>query len=368
MTLKTDAYQIGNSLTATQNFSLEVPAVPDGTVKLVRGNANAGTQDLITVSAAGEVSMPTFVPSSAFGFRNKIIGGDFTTNPWQRGTTFTNTTSSYIYCADRWRFYAQVGTGSATVSRQAFTAGQTGVPGEPSHFLRWNQTVAATGSVVLSQPIEDVRTFAGQTCTLSFYAKAGAGRDITVRWQQNFGSGGSGSVNGTAQICSLTTSWQKFTKTFTVDSISGKTIGADHFLDLQIVDSNSSTFTVDIALVQLEAGSVATPFETRPYGTELSLCQRFFLRLGGLTSALPLYQSYATTGSNAYSSGNFPSSLRSNTVAVVKNGTWLVSNCGQPTFVAYSQGYRVSFTITTTGAGVVSADSTDDYVDFSVEF
>lgn len=56
MTLKTDAYQIGNSLTASQNFSLEVPAVPDGTVKLVRGNAGAGTQDILSVDANGLVA------------------------------------------------------------------------------------------------------------------------------------------------------------------------------------------------------------------------------------------------------------------------------------------------------------------------
>jgi hypothetical protein len=36
--------------------------------------------------------------------------------------------------------------------------------------------------------------------------------------------------------------------------------------------------------VQLEVGSVATPFERRPFGTELVLCQRYCLRVGdGLT-------------------------------------------------------------------------------------
>jgi hypothetical protein len=40
------------------------------------------------------------------------------------------------------------------------------------------------------------------------------------------------------------------------------------------LDSTANNFK--IALVQLEAGSVATPFETRPYGTELALCQRYY--------------------------------------------------------------------------------------------
>jgi hypothetical protein len=47
--------QLGDSATATQNFTLTVPAAPDGTLKLARGNAGATTQDILTVDAAGNV-------------------------------------------------------------------------------------------------------------------------------------------------------------------------------------------------------------------------------------------------------------------------------------------------------------------------
>ena len=40
-------------------------------------------------------------------------------------------------------------------------------------------------------------------------------------------------------------------------------------------DSND----VDFAYAQLEPGPVATPFEHRPYGTEVALCQRYFNNL-----------------------------------------------------------------------------------------
>ena len=40
----------------------------------------------------------------------------------------------------------------------------------------------------------------------------------------------------------------------------------------------NSVYTLDIAQVQLEEGSVATPFEVRPYGLELALCRRYFER------------------------------------------------------------------------------------------
>ena len=42
----------------------------------------------------------------------------------------------------------------------------------------------------------------------------------------------------------------------------------------------NASATLDITGVQLEAGSVATEFERRPYGTELQLCQRYFQKIG----------------------------------------------------------------------------------------
>jgi parallel beta-helix repeat protein len=56
--IKANAVQIGQSNTATQNFTLAVPSSPDGTIKLARGNAGATTQDVMNVSNAGVVSFP----------------------------------------------------------------------------------------------------------------------------------------------------------------------------------------------------------------------------------------------------------------------------------------------------------------------
>lgn len=54
--IKANAVQVGQSPTATQNFTLAVPSSPDGTIKLARGNAGATTQDVISVDALGNVS------------------------------------------------------------------------------------------------------------------------------------------------------------------------------------------------------------------------------------------------------------------------------------------------------------------------
>ena len=214
------------------------------------------------------------------GFRNVIINGDF--RVWQRGTSFT--TGSGTYTADRW-IYSFNGTGATrTVSQQSFTPGNTISGYEPQYHLRYAQSVAGTGGTynVIGQRIEDARTFAGQTVTISFWAKAAASTTITTGFDRNYGTGGSSSDDNTNIVShSLTTSWQRFTTTVTIASVSGETIGANSFLLFWIGMPTNATFTIDIWGVQVEKGSIATLFEQRPYGTELALCQRYYWRQGG---------------------------------------------------------------------------------------
>jgi hypothetical protein len=54
--IKANSVQIGQSGTATQNFTLAVPSSPDGTIKLARGNAGATTQDVLSVDASGNIN------------------------------------------------------------------------------------------------------------------------------------------------------------------------------------------------------------------------------------------------------------------------------------------------------------------------
>jgi hypothetical protein len=54
--IKANAVQVGQSPTATQNFTLAVPSSPDGTIKLARGNAGVTTQDVLTVDTSGNIN------------------------------------------------------------------------------------------------------------------------------------------------------------------------------------------------------------------------------------------------------------------------------------------------------------------------
>jgi hypothetical protein len=212
--------------------------------------------------------------------KNKIINGDF--GVWQRGTSFTPATSTVVFVADRWNCNRDGLGATVTVTQQAFTLGSAPVAGyESSFFLRYAQSVAGTLANYngLAQRIEDVRTFANQNITVSFWAKADAARTVTVAIDQNFGSGGSTTVSQTTTV-TLTTSWVRYTKTFTLASIAGKTIGAGSYLQLFFNMPLNTVQTIDYWGVQIEAGSTATAFQTAT-GTiqgELSACQRYYWR------------------------------------------------------------------------------------------
>ena len=213
--------------------------------------------------------------------KNKIINGDF--KVWQRGTSFSNPASG-AYTADRfWNQYN--GTGATrTISQQTFTAGTAPVSGyEGQFFYRYNVSAVGTGNTYafFGQPIEDVRTFAGQTVTVSFWAKADAARTLTIDFEQYFGGGGSASVYTSQVNNTLTTSWARYTATISVASISGKTIGTNSYLSLRMLVPSATVLTVDVWGVQVEVGSTATAFQTAT-GTiqgELAACQRYYWRL-----------------------------------------------------------------------------------------
>jgi len=57
--IKANSVQIGQSNTATNNFTLSVPSSPDGTIKLARGNSGATTSDILTVTSGGVISGAT---------------------------------------------------------------------------------------------------------------------------------------------------------------------------------------------------------------------------------------------------------------------------------------------------------------------
>jgi len=237
-------------------------------------SATREAADKVTFTQAEVTSAITAGDTAArAGRKNLIINGGF--DVWQRGTSFT---TSAEYTADRWQL--QLSGGTSTVTQQTFTVGQTEVPDNPTYYLKMNTTTGDNNCGMFHR-VEDVRNGAGQNVTISFWAKGTnpAGGTFDLMSSQRFGAGGSSHVEITTPL-TVTSSWAKYTHTFSLASISGKTMGTGSSLVLIIRqsagDTSTTAWNLNIANVQLELGSVATDFEHRSYGEELALCQRYY--------------------------------------------------------------------------------------------
>jgi hypothetical protein len=211
---------------------------------------------------------------------NYIINGAM--DVWQRGASIS-VTANATYTADRWIVQFNGSGATRTVSQQTFTPGAAPVGGyEGTYFLRFAQSVAGSGASFnsIGQRIEDVRTLAGQTVTVSFWAKAASTITIpNMSLWQNFGTGGSSTVETQfASSLSIGTSWTRYSYTVTLPSISGKTIGTSSYLHLEMYQPVNQTFTLDLWGVQVEKGSIATPFRRNgpSIQAELAACHRYY--------------------------------------------------------------------------------------------
>jgi len=278
------------------------------------------------IGPAGICTAPAFIPSSGqLSHRNLIINGDMRVA--QRGTS---STTSGMQTVDR--FLCQFGgTDEAlTQSQHTLTSSDTG-PYEEGfiksfHIQNGNQTSGAGGAdfVEIYTVLEDqdISTSgwnyksSSSYITISFWVKssvaqkfpgflytnqAAAGDSYMYSYQIDNGSGGNLSAN----------TWTKITHSipgnsnlsFNNDNTRGLSIAvfpfngtdtstSDHTdgawaawsTSNKIKDMTSTWYTTndatfEITGVQLEVGSVATPFEHRSFGDELRLCGRYYQKI-----------------------------------------------------------------------------------------
>ena len=141
---------------------------------------------------------------------------------------------------------------------------------------------------------------------------------VSPSYNQNFGTDGSPSV--TASIGSavpLTSSWTKFSRTFSLPEVSGKTIASDSFLAIEFNLPLNSIYTVDLWGVQLESGSIATPFKRSALTVagEQASCERYYVRFTG-ASALNFGVGVSESTTVASIVISLPNTLRSAPTAV----------------------------------------------------
>ena len=199
-----------------------------------------------------------------------IINGDM--ENWQRGTALSSSPGSYA-CDRFW--YA--GTG-ATSQRS------TDVPSGKG-FIYSNKLTYGSADMAIGQPIELPATgkqgnlISGQTLTLAFYGKVdsgteGIGTAINFR-NSKFSSTDQQAFTISDNAVTLTTSWQQFTKTFTIPTVHANNIMA-------ALEINGISKTAYITGVQAEIGTFDTnsipDFQFEDRTTSFNRCSRYFYR------------------------------------------------------------------------------------------
>ena len=339
----------------------------------------------LTSDLAAKVSNTSFYA----GGKNAILNAAFDIN--QRN--FTSTNSSFAFTFDRWGTEGNSAGGTITWSAQTFTAGSAPLAGyEGTNFVRCTTaSLGASNYAIYGQKIEDVRTFANQTVTISFFARAASGTPrITVNLFQGFGTGGSASVTTAGVLQTISTSWARYSFTINVPSIAGKTIGPNSFLYPYFVFSDTiigtgngtQNNTFDVWGLQVEAGSVATPF-SRAGGTiqaELAACQRYYQRFTADNGVFIGGHGGSVTGTIGQATIPLPVTMRANPTSIdFANISWynygngvlyntgsFVLQAGQTNYpvVRYTHGSSI---FTAGQVGVFSSNATGGFLGFSAE-
>ena len=304
----TDAvwYPIG---TGTHSHSEIASTIVDAKGDIIAASA-ADTPARLAVGNNGETLVAdssqttglAYKPLDAAG-KNDIINGGF--DIAQRGTSGTFTTTAKSFCFDRWYLNATT-SASMTYSQQASTVAGT------RYCARVGRTAANTNTttIALAQDIETSNsiTYAGQTVTISFYARAGANFSAasnalthyviqgTGTDQSDYSAGFTGRTVLSTGTATLTTSFQRFSYTATVAASTTE-------LNFQVlyvpVGTAGANDYFEVTGVQIELGSTATTF-SRAGGTiqgELAACQRYYWRAGDGTGG-----AYGILGTSGYTS------------------------------------------------------------------
>lgn len=229
--------------------------------------------------------------ATSFGFRNRLFNGSYAVA--QRGTTFASgSNNDDTYNLDRW-YVLSDGNDIVDITQNTAAA-----PPEQKFCIALDvETINKKFGV--AQIIENINCadLQGQTVTLSFQAKVSATTKLdnvkcaVVAWSGTADSvtsdiisawGAEGTnptlianatYENTPANLNVTTSWATYTVSAPIDTASTNNVIV--FIWSDVTDTTLGDFLY-LAGVQLEAGTVATPFERRDYGQELMMCQRYY--------------------------------------------------------------------------------------------
>lgn len=380
-----------DKIVAADDVTYQLPPLVRGAIEANIRNAATGEGDAVSDVADARI---TVARQNGILSPNYIINGAFEIN--QRN--FTSSTTSLVRGYDRW-LMANTG-GTVTQSAQTFASTDFMATSQGArNYLRivTSGQSAAIHNAFVVQTIENVSLLAGKTITISFWARAASGTpQVSVQVENQYNS--TNYLRGTAQKVSLSTTWERKSVTLTVPSASGYTLDASNTTRTAVelwvsagTDFNSATGSLGIQNntfefwgVQLEEGSVATPFRRNANSIqgELAACQRYYYRstASAISSAFGSGQAFSATTYFAYIS--FPVNMRTaisttldwsgtlNDYRVLTNSGYTPTGITIPSDRIGSSGVTLNITssgLTAGHGGIFIANSASAYLGFSAE-
>jgi hypothetical protein len=278
---------------------------------LANSSAAVATADGIAATANTALSNSTAAvnaAAAALGFRNRIINGGMLIDQRNNGGAVTINASLLTYSVDRWAGFGMASAGVFTLNRST-TAPSGFAYSLAAVCTTADSTIAAGDRYLINQPIEGHNTAdlgfgaaGAKTVTLSFWVQS----SLTGTYCAALVNATSSRSYVAEYDINVADTWEYKTITITGDTsgtwLSDNGIGVVARFALATGTtyqttanawaagnfnatsnqvnwmSSSSSRTFRITGVQLEPGPTATPFEQRPVGAELALCQRYYCR------------------------------------------------------------------------------------------
>ena len=339
------------------------------------------------------------------GSRNRIINGDMRIDQRNAGASVAITTAGN-YTVDRW-------SGNATQNSKCTVQQNSGSVNPPSGFTNYLGAVSSSAySVVssdifwLAQALEGLNVAdlgwgaaGAQSVTLSFWVRSSLTGTFGGALRNSAGT----RSYPFAYTISAGNTWEQKSIVITGDTsgtwLSTNGIGINLNFGLgvgstysgtagtwaaanyvsatgatSVVGTNGATFY--ITGVQLEPGSVATPFERRSYGAELALCQRYYQQNGGV-SGVPWALAVISGGGGSTAAVVFGTLMRTSpTLNVVGTGFDAADNSLGPVTATVSLNTASNYvcyltythsSLTNNAARRLTTTNTTSFLQFSAE-
>ena len=285
--------------------------------------------------------------------RNMIINGGM--QVWQRGTSSTALSNSNNYVPDRFNCRAGVGSGHTAIrSTDVPTTGEASFSNSLKFTVGTGATLSAgNGNNYFYYAMEGydsnptkIGTAYAKIMTISFWVKA----SVTGVYGFAVSNNDNARTYAGSYTVGSANTWEKHTITIpasgaggTWDTTNGRAItllwnwgagsnfiassagwataddrgGVDAGSSIHLVDGTHNGATWYITGVQLELGSVATPFEHKSYGEELARCKRYYQEVFGNGHAVNATAVWFLDGTNWSMNMHLPKEMRATATATV---------------------------------------------------